>query len=193
MPGACRGRPGPPRPISFASSSPPQLWSSCNPSKIRWVSYAWVGNCDQRVANASESSSFTFSANGRPAFLWKRWHKFCFLDTKMLPKIFRSMCPRCAQQFCRVLPRTRNIVGHNVAATMCPRFAATLPWSTFRRQPSDRSRIGRACVWIARITLTNFQSLATQRPFTNRPCLCVNSRDYSYQLSVLGNPATVHE
>ena len=34
--------------------------------------------------------------------------------------------PRGAQQCCRVLPRTGNIAGHNVAATVCPRFARAL-------------------------------------------------------------------
>ena len=38
----------------------------------------------------------------------------------------RFLWPRGAQQCCRVLPRTGNIVGHNVPATMYPRFAGAL-------------------------------------------------------------------
>ena len=33
------------------------------------------------------------------------------------------LCPRGMQQCCGILPRTGNNEGHNVAATMCPRFA----------------------------------------------------------------------
>ena len=52
----------------------------------------------------------------------------CVLDTKNVSENFQKhfLCPRGAQQCCHVLPRTGNIVGHNVAATMCPRFAGAL-------------------------------------------------------------------
>ena len=46
-------------------------------------------------------------------------------------KMFRNIScvrRRGAQQCCLVLPRTGNIAGHNVAATMCPRFARALDW-----------------------------------------------------------------
>ena len=47
-------------------------------------------------------------------------HKKCFLN---IP----CFSVRGAQQCCRrVLPRAANIVGHNVAATMCPCFTAAL-------------------------------------------------------------------
>ena len=50
---------------------------------------------------------------------------FCVLNTKIVSENLQKhfLCPRGAQQCCRVLPRTGNIAGHNVAATLCPRFA----------------------------------------------------------------------
>ena len=48
-------------------------------------------------------------------------HKKCFWS---LQKHF--LCPRGAQQCCLLLPRTGNILGHNIASTMCPRFAQGL-------------------------------------------------------------------
>ena len=52
-------------------------------------------------------------------------HKFCVLDTKNVSENLQKhfLCPRSAQQCCLVLPRTGNIAWHDVAATMCPRFA----------------------------------------------------------------------
>ena len=60
----------------------------------------------------------------RAQHLW-RTRILCPGHKKVFLKIFRNMflCPRGAQKCCRVLPRTGNIAGHNVAATMCPRFA----------------------------------------------------------------------
>ena len=57
-------------------------------------------------------------------------HKFWVLDTKNVSENVQKhfLCPRGAQQCCLVLPRTGNIAGHNVAATMCPRFARALDW-----------------------------------------------------------------
>ena len=58
-------------------------------------------------------------------------HKFCVLDTtNVSANLQEHLCLRDVQQCCRVLPRTGNVVGHNVAATMCPRFAGALvPYS----------------------------------------------------------------
>ena len=46
----------------------------------------------------------------------------CFQNVfENLQKLF--LCPHGAQQYCHVCHRRQNIVGHNVAATTCPRFA----------------------------------------------------------------------
>ena len=48
--------------------------------------------------------------------------------TRMFLETFRNICVCAARNNVAppVLPRTGNIAGHNVAATMCPRFAETL-------------------------------------------------------------------
>ena len=51
-------------------------------------------------------------------------HTFCVLDTKIVSENLQKhlLCPRGAEQCCRVLPRAGNIAEHNVAAAMCLRF-----------------------------------------------------------------------
>ena len=53
-------------------------------------------------------------------------------DTKNVSEKLQKhfLWPHVAQQCCLVLPRTGNIAGHSVAATMCPRFSRALqyPW-----------------------------------------------------------------
>ena len=49
------------------------------------------------------------------------WHKICFRKPWK-----HFLCLRGAQRCCRVLRWTGNIVAHNFAATMCPRFAGAL-------------------------------------------------------------------
>ena len=69
------------------------------------------GNIADVISGCPDVDSFCHARNicGR--------HKFCVLDawsvSENLQKHF--LCPRGAQQCCRVLPRTGNIAGHNVA------------------------------------------------------------------------------
>ena len=47
-------------------------------------------------------------------------------QTRIDPRLLRRRTDEENLQMCHVSPRTGNIVGHNVAAAMCPRFAGAL-------------------------------------------------------------------
>ena len=78
-----------------------------------WRQHSWRDHVSQTLTHFTTRATFVADAN------------FVSWTQKNVSENIQEyfLCPRGAQQCCRVLPRAGNIVGHNFAPTMCPRFS----------------------------------------------------------------------
>ena len=89
--------------------------------------------------------------------------------------------PARRAKVCRVSPRIGNIAGHNVAATMCPRFAGALGLFIFDLLWNLRSRQNENTLW------RHHCNLRFARPWQNEATLLRASRTQEMFLDIFRN------